>query len=174
MIARSIDCDIALLLRCRRSHASLSLSLSLSLASSISATLHHDAWMRYIPTKTSLAPTLSPSIQTHTETSRVACEDEVGAVVVDVGSSTTKAGYAGEDHPKCVIPSYVGMMYQTGDASTVGQGPQAVGEEVSDVRERERYRYRYLASDIKLIASIPMWLYHEPCTTGTRTSASWS
>ena len=31
--------------------------------------------------------------------------DEVNAVVVDVGSSTVKAGYAGEDAPKAVFPS---------------------------------------------------------------------
>lgn len=31
--------------------------------------------------------------------------DEVNAIVVDIGSCTTKAGYAGEDTPKCVFPS---------------------------------------------------------------------
>ncbi|BGP16247.1 hypothetical protein JCM10213_007688 [Rhodosporidiobolus nylandii] len=31
--------------------------------------------------------------------------DEVGAIVLDIGSSTVRAGYAGEDTPKCVFPS---------------------------------------------------------------------
>eukprot|EP00962_Isochrysis_galbana_P018964 scaffold5504_cov101-Isochrysis_galbana.AAC.1 len=31
--------------------------------------------------------------------------DEVSAVVMDIGSSTTKSGYAGEDCPKFVVPS---------------------------------------------------------------------
>ena len=31
--------------------------------------------------------------------------DEVSAVVVDIGSTCTKAGYAGEDCPKFVFPS---------------------------------------------------------------------
>lgn len=31
--------------------------------------------------------------------------DEVGAIVVDVGSGLTKAGYAGDDQPKAIFPS---------------------------------------------------------------------
>ena len=31
--------------------------------------------------------------------------DEVNAVVVDVGSHTVKAGFAGEDTPKALFPS---------------------------------------------------------------------
>eukprot|EP01104_Vermistella_antarctica_P003794 TRINITY_DN140_c2_g1_i1.p1 TRINITY_DN140_c2_g1~~TRINITY_DN140_c2_g1_i1.p1 ORF type:complete len:443 (+),score=108.09 TRINITY_DN140_c2_g1_i1:232-1560(+) len=37
--------------------------------------------------------------------------DEVGAVVIDVGSSWTKMGYAGEDTPKAVFPSDVGVVF---------------------------------------------------------------
>mmetsp|Transcript_34825 Transcript_34825/g.98733 ORF Transcript_34825/g.98733 Transcript_34825/m.98733 type:complete len:456 (-) Transcript_34825:223-1590(-) len=36
--------------------------------------------------------------------------DEVNAIVVDIGSCTTKAGYAGEDTPKAVFPSWVGKV----------------------------------------------------------------
>ena len=32
-------------------------------------------------------------------------EDEVGAIVIDMGSHTTRAGYAGEDMPKVFIKS---------------------------------------------------------------------
>lgn len=36
--------------------------------------------------------------------------DEVSAIVVDIGSTCTKSGYAGEDCPKFVIPSSVGIL----------------------------------------------------------------
>ncbi|ESQ27779.1 hypothetical protein EUTSA_v10018569mg [Eutrema salsugineum] len=36
--------------------------------------------------------------------------DEVSAIVVDLGSHTCKAGYAGEDAPKAVFPSVVGTI----------------------------------------------------------------
>ncbi|ORY03885.1 Actin/actin-like protein [Basidiobolus meristosporus CBS 931.73] len=35
--------------------------------------------------------------------------DEVSALVIDVGTCWTKAGYAGEDAPKTVFPSFVGV-----------------------------------------------------------------
>jgi len=36
--------------------------------------------------------------------------DEVGAIVIDMGSHTTRAGYAGEDMPKVDFPSYAGVI----------------------------------------------------------------
>ncbi|CAA0333670.1 unnamed protein product [Arabidopsis thaliana] len=36
--------------------------------------------------------------------------EEVSAIVVDLGSHTCKAGYAGEDAPKAVFPSVVGAI----------------------------------------------------------------
>uniref|UniRef100_A0ACD5XJ33 Uncharacterized protein n=1 Tax=Avena sativa TaxID=4498 RepID=A0ACD5XJ33_AVESA len=41
--------------------------------------------------------------------------DEVSAIVIDVGSHSCKAGYAGDDTPKSVFPSVVGSIEQTGD-----------------------------------------------------------
>ncbi|KAF5957766.1 hypothetical protein HYC85_004991 [Camellia sinensis] len=38
--------------------------------------------------------------------------DEVSAIVIDLGSHTCKAGYAGEDAPKAVFPSVVGSIDQ--------------------------------------------------------------
>lgn len=55
--------------------------------------------------------------------------DEVSAIVVDIGTCNTKAGYAGEDAPKSVFPSHVGAVYSTGSDNTVGSGLKAVGEE---------------------------------------------
>ncbi|KAH7663119.1 actin-like protein 6A protein [Dioscorea alata] len=40
--------------------------------------------------------------------------DEVSAIVIDLGSHTCKAGYAGEDAPKAVFPSVVGSIDQAG------------------------------------------------------------
>ncbi|OAY63543.1 Actin-related protein 4 [Ananas comosus] len=40
--------------------------------------------------------------------------DEVSAIVLDLGSYSCKAGYAGEDAPKAVFPSVVGSIDQTG------------------------------------------------------------
>lgn len=36
--------------------------------------------------------------------------DEVGAIVIDMGSHTTRVGYAGEDMPKADFPSYAGVI----------------------------------------------------------------
>ncbi|KAF8114313.1 hypothetical protein N665_0039s0077 [Sinapis alba] len=36
--------------------------------------------------------------------------DEVSAIVIDLGSHTCEAGYAGEDAPKAVFPSVVGAV----------------------------------------------------------------
>ena len=47
--------------------------------------------------------------------------DEVSAIVMDLGSSCTKSGYAGEDCPKFVIPSSVGIM--AGEESAAQEGP---------------------------------------------------
>ncbi|XWS52461.1 hypothetical protein CRYUN_Cryun11dG0072500 [Craigia yunnanensis] len=41
--------------------------------------------------------------------------DEVSAIVIDLGSHTCKAGYAGEDAPKAVFPSVVGSIDQMDD-----------------------------------------------------------
>ena len=38
--------------------------------------------------------------------------DEVSALVVDIGSSTLRAGYAGDDTPKAIIPTSYGFIPQ--------------------------------------------------------------
>jgi len=38
--------------------------------------------------------------------------DDVGAIVIETGSSSVKAGYAGEDTPKAVFPSQVGITFE--------------------------------------------------------------
>ncbi|GMH38536.1 hypothetical protein BSKO_06420 [Bryopsis sp. KO-2023] len=48
--------------------------------------------------------------------------DEVNAVVIDVGSGSTRVGYAGEDTPKAVYPSFLGVATSDGDAMEVENG----------------------------------------------------
>ncbi|XP_026400810.1 actin-related protein 4-like [Papaver somniferum] len=45
--------------------------------------------------------------------------DEVSVIVVDLGSHTCKAGYAGEDAPKAVFPSCVGVIEQLEDSDDI-------------------------------------------------------
>jgi len=59
--------------------------------------------------------------------------DEVGALVLDVGSSSTRVGWAGEDGPRSVYPSAVGFVgSRDGDGDTVmgndAGGPVADGD----------------------------------------------
>ncbi|KAF8450789.1 brg1-associated factor b [Boletus edulis BED1] len=42
--------------------------------------------------------------------------DEVSALVVDVGSSSVRAGYAGDDTPKAIVSSYYGYRPTAGDS----------------------------------------------------------
>lgn len=41
--------------------------------------------------------------------------DDVSAIVIDVGTDTTRLGYAGEDQPQCVTPSRVGIIKDGSD-----------------------------------------------------------
>ena len=53
--------------------------------------------------------------------------DEVSALIVDVGTTSVKAGYAGEDTPKAVFPSFVGKV-KSGKEGEVGGGGEMGGE----------------------------------------------
>lgn len=53
--------------------------------------------------------------------------DEVGAIVVDCGSSLTKIGYAGDDQPRASYPSAVGVTYE-GNSQQVGEGAVTAGD----------------------------------------------
>jgi actin-related protein len=49
------------------------------------------------------------------------CGDEVGAFVGDIGSLNCKFGYAGEDTPKCIVPSITGVKSNRSDSRVIGQ-----------------------------------------------------
>ncbi|XP_030535458.1 actin-related protein 4 [Rhodamnia argentea] len=62
--------------------------------------------------------------------------DEVSAIVIDLGSHTCKAGYAGEDAPKAVFPSVVGSIDQmeVDDAANTDTNSGAATEAKSNVK----------------------------------------
>jgi len=57
--------------------------------------------------------------------------DEVSAIVVDMGTTCTKAGFAGEDCPKFVIPSSVGVL---GGEEAADKAEYRVGSNALSVR----------------------------------------
>ncbi|KAJ3682299.1 hypothetical protein LUZ60_014872 [Juncus effusus] len=62
--------------------------------------------------------------------------DEVSAIVVDLGSYSCKAGYAGEDAPKAVFPSVVGSIEQTETESEVK--PEKESDSAQDPKSTEK------------------------------------
>ncbi|CAA6666619.1 unnamed protein product [Spirodela intermedia] len=65
--------------------------------------------------------------------------DEVSAIVIDLGSHTCKAGYAGEDAPKAVFPSVVGSMDQIGSVDDLKseKDSDSISEPQNDGRQTE-------------------------------------
>ncbi|TPX34191.1 hypothetical protein SmJEL517_g03056 [Synchytrium microbalum] len=61
--------------------------------------------------------------------------DEVSAIVMDFGSSITKAGYAGEDTPRAVFPSWLGVPpgSDTVDNNIKGKQPILPTDDAMDV-----------------------------------------
>lgn len=47
------------------------------------------------------------------------CGDDVSSVVFDIGSYQTRAGYSGEDCPRSILPSLVGVV--NGDSNMDGK-----------------------------------------------------
>lgn len=70
-----------------------------------------------------------------------AAADEVSAIVVDIGTSSIRAGYAGDDTPKCVIPTSYGYTLdpnEPGDVAMEGaeteNGEQKTGLSSSNAK----------------------------------------
>jgi len=55
--------------------------------------------------------------------------DEVSALVLDIGGSTTRAGYAGDDVPKAIFPTYYGYTLAESDDQTMNTGPEQSEQE---------------------------------------------
>ena len=61
-------------------------------------------------------------------------DDNVAALVIDNGSSTCKAGFAGDDAPRAVFPSIVGRPRHQGGMVGMGQIETYVGDEALSMR----------------------------------------
>eukprot|EP01024_Parvocaulis_polyphysoides_P067690 TRINITY_DN811_c0_g1_i2.p2 TRINITY_DN811_c0_g1~~TRINITY_DN811_c0_g1_i2.p2 ORF type:complete len:410 (-),score=55.91 TRINITY_DN811_c0_g1_i2:244-1374(-) len=61
-------------------------------------------------------------------------EEDPQALVCDNGSGVVKAGFAGDDAPRCVFPSIVGRPRHTGVMVGMGQKENYVGEEAQSKR----------------------------------------
>lgn len=79
----------------------------------------------------------------------------MGAVVLDVGSSSTRAGWAGEDGPRSVFPSAVGLSpVRDGDGDMVmgneEKAPQADGEAEERTKTRRKRRPGVASGDVEV------------------------
>ncbi|KAG8086743.1 hypothetical protein GUJ93_ZPchr0010g7718 [Zizania palustris] len=78
--------------------------------------------------------------------------DEVSAIVVDVGSYSCKAGYAGDDTPKAVFSSVVGSIEQTGEADEAKAGTASDsknGAKPMDVDKAKTKRKLYVGQELE-------------------------
>ncbi|CAK7349750.1 unnamed protein product [Dovyalis caffra] len=64
--------------------------------------------------------------------------DEVSAIVIDLGSHTCKAGYAGEDAPKAVFPSVVGSIDQMDVDDTTSNEKNAAVDSKNNGKDSEK------------------------------------
>jgi actin-related protein len=56
-------------------------------------------------------------------------DDEIGRLVLDNGSGTIKAGFAGDDQPQVVIPNIVGRLRHTSASSEASQTDSYIGNQ---------------------------------------------
>merc|ERR1712194_748033 len=64
----------------------------------------------------------------------MADEDDIAALVIDNGSGMCKAGFAGDDAPRCVFPSLIGRARQPGIMVGMEQRDAYVGDEAQAKR----------------------------------------
>ncbi|KAF5333667.1 hypothetical protein D9611_002217 [Ephemerocybe angulata] len=65
--------------------------------------------------------------------------DEVSALVIDIGTSSLRAGYAGDDTPKAIIPTYYGYLPTSGADVSMADGTE--GTETSSNKTQPANTY---------------------------------
>lgn len=66
--------------------------------------------------------------------------DEVNAVVLDIGTTTTRAGYAGEDTPRVIFPTTFGYIDENENAQQAdGDTVMTDGNETNSATKKRHY-----------------------------------
>ncbi|KAI0002086.1 actin-related protein [Russula vinacea] len=89
-------------------------------------------------------------------------------VVIDNGSGTIKAGFAGQDHPKCFFPSYVGRPKHTRVMAGALEGDVFIGRKAQEFRGLLRIKYPMehgIVTDWDDMERIWNWVYAEELGT---------
>lgn len=71
----------------------------------------------------------------------------VSAIVFDIGSHTTRAGYAGEDSPKCVIPTAHGYLDVDAPTPANEEGKDAIMKDETKPQQTGRVRKYFVGED---------------------------
>lgn len=89
-------------------------------------------------------------------------------VVIDNGSGTIKAGFAGQDHPKCFFPSYVGRPKHVRVMAGALEGDVFIGRKAQEFRGLLKIKYPMehgIVTDWDDMERIWNWVYAEELGT---------
>ncbi|KAI7862075.1 actin family [Spinellus fusiger] len=92
--------------------------------------------------------------------------DEVNALVLDVGSTSTRAGYAGEDTPKAVFPTSYGYLEEPDTDAKPGDSGDVTMMETSEAADN-RVKKKYFIGDTKINTWRPSMEIRNPMQDGT-------